>query len=129
VEAKLEDANVTCRRCPLCGSRARVSRLSAGPIDARSNLGRIIQAVANEYSISADVILGESKLRKYAEARKVVYWIALESGWQPTRLAAQLLRHHTTVINGARRIAYRMQTKPMFGAVVNRILGSILEAA
>ena len=120
---------MTCRRCPLCGSRARISRLSASPADARSSLGRIIQAVAAEYSISTDAILGESRLKKHAEARKVVYWLALESGWQPTRLAAQLLRHHATVINGARRIAYRMQAKPMFGAVVNRILGSILEAA
>lgn len=64
--------------------------------EAESN---ILQAVAEEYGVSVDDIMSNSRRSDIAEARQVSMGLLAEaSGYEPERIGRMFMRNRTTVI-------------------------------
>lgn len=65
----------------------------------------ILQAVAKEYGVSADVIFSKSRQRDIAEARQMAMYLIHETfGYTPERVGELFIRNRTTVIYALQKI-------------------------
>ena len=72
-------------------------------------LRQIVEAVADATGVSADAILGESRVRRIARARQIVMFVAHRQGLSLTEIGQFLRRDHTSVLHGVRQEAERRQ--------------------
>lgn len=69
-------------------------------VDAAAKMRDIIAQVSRATGVSADAILGDSRVANIAAARQMVMSIAQRQGMSTTRIGKLLQRDHTTVMHG-----------------------------
>lgn len=86
----------------------------------------IIRAVSLAFDVPEDAILGESRPKRIAEARKVVYWIARIAGGESFPAIGAMFtrrRDHSGVIHGVNDITRKLQ----LDAFLSRRVSAALE--
>ena len=80
------------------------------PIRGRVSPGSILEAVAAYFSIGIDILIGPRRDTRTSLARHTaMYLLSEEASLGPTAIGRIIGgRHHTTVLNGCRRIAARL---------------------
>ncbi|WP_439596489.1 helix-turn-helix domain-containing protein [Falsiroseomonas sp.] len=110
--------------------RARVARLEADPLYLRhlprAGMDRTIAAVAEEFGIAADAILGECRSREIALPRQVAMALAHRVlGYSTPRIGRLLGRDPSTVLHGCQRIASLAAADAAFGARLDELSRAI----
>lgn len=77
-------------------------------------LSTIIDVVAEDYAMTADIMMTASKQKRYAHPRFVVSWLARQLTTQSFPMIARRLGlcDHTSVIYGVRKVQRWVETRP-----------------
>jgi hypothetical protein len=88
--------------------------------------GRVASAVAAEFGVTLEDLLGERRHAPIAEARQVAMALGQRCcGYSLPRIGRLLRRDHTTVLHGIRTVARRCAEDPDFAARLDRLAADI----
>lgn len=77
----------------------------------------MIERVSRACGLAPAAILSRSRLRCYAEARQIAFWLLREAGLSYPQIGAALNRDHTTVLHGVTKV----DADPWLQALARRI--------
>lgn len=63
-----------------------------------------VEIVARACGLAPAALVSRSRLRYYAEARQIVFWLLREAGLSYPQIGAALDRHHATVMHGVAEV-------------------------
>lgn len=117
-------------RARITALRARVAQLEADPLYQRhlprAGMDRTIEAVAEEFGIAPDAILGECRARDIALPRQVVMALTHRVlGYSTPRIGRLLARDHSTVLYGCQRVAALAAADTAFAARLDGLARAI----
>jgi chromosomal replication initiation ATPase DnaA len=85
----------------------------------RLTLADIVWTVSTKYSIPKDVMLGRSRLRKFARPRQIAFLLARElTNASFSKIGRHFGRDHSTIVTGLKSIKAAMEANPKVKAHV-----------
>ena len=83
---------------------------------------REVEAVAGNFHVPIDDLLGDSRNRTVSKARQVLWWLMRDRGLDNGSIGAEWGKHRCTVVFGLQQVAKRCRLDPEFDALVQRTL-------
>jgi len=91
---------------------------------------RVVNAMANQYQVSPEELLGQRRSRGLAEARLAVYWLLRTlTDMSSTEIGNVLKKDHSTVLMGIKRCARFRLEDNAYRERIDAMAKEILEAA
>src|SRR5450631_1926175 len=69
-----------------------------------SREARIVSAACRELGIAPDDLFSRKRDQDTATSRQLLYFVLCQAGYRVTQIAAMLERHHSTVVDGLKKV-------------------------
>lgn len=97
------------------------------PVKRTVNFDMIVEATAEFYGLTPDVIFSKSRVRDIADARMVIMYLTHKlTGLSSMAIGNKLGRKHSTVLHGISTIGSRLNVAPDLAAAVGNIESCLL---